>query len=112
MVDAVGTSVYTYGAAGQLLTEDGPFSSDTVIHAVRNLRMQHRGFRIQLKSQAVSSNNSLSHGADTPPRPRVAVSPNPSRKRRSSALAGPRRPHLTLAKPELTPPRHGQLPIF
>ena len=30
MVDAVGTTKYSYTAAGQLLTEDGPFNSDTV----------------------------------------------------------------------------------
>src|SRR5438034_3739369 len=29
-VDGVGTNNYTYSAAGQLLTEDGPFASDTV----------------------------------------------------------------------------------
>jgi hypothetical protein len=29
-IDAVGTTVYAYTAAGQLFTEDGPFSSDTV----------------------------------------------------------------------------------
>jgi hypothetical protein len=30
MVDAVGTNSYTYTAGGQLLTDDGPFASDTV----------------------------------------------------------------------------------
>jgi RHS repeat-associated protein len=30
MVDAVGTTVYTYTAGGQLLKEDGPFTSDNV----------------------------------------------------------------------------------
>src|SRR5437870_7164762 len=29
-VDEVRTTLYTYSAAGQLLTEDGPFASDTV----------------------------------------------------------------------------------
>src|SRR6266496_3227424 len=29
-LDSVGTTKYTYTAAGQLLTEDGPFASDTV----------------------------------------------------------------------------------
>ena len=36
MVDAVGTTVYTYDAAGQLLTEDGPFASDTVTNTYAN----------------------------------------------------------------------------
>jgi RHS repeat-associated protein len=30
MIDAVGTTKYTYTAAGRLFTEDGPFTSDTV----------------------------------------------------------------------------------
>jgi RHS repeat-associated protein len=30
MVDAVGTTVYSYTSGGQLFTEDGPFASDTV----------------------------------------------------------------------------------
>src|SRR5256885_13678148 len=33
MVDGIGTTVYSYDAAGQLLTEDGPFASDTVTNA-------------------------------------------------------------------------------
>jgi YD repeat-containing protein len=36
MVDAVGTNRYTYTAAGQLLTEDGPFASDTVTNTYLN----------------------------------------------------------------------------
>ena len=36
MVDAVGTTKYTYTAAGQLLTEDGPFTSDTVTNTYSN----------------------------------------------------------------------------
>ena len=40
MVDAVGTTVYGYDAAGQLLSEDGPWSSDTVSYTYANrLRM-------------------------------------------------------------------------
>ena len=38
MVDAVGTTRYTYDAAGQLLTEDGPFTSDTVTNTYSNRR--------------------------------------------------------------------------
>ncbi|MCW5554890.1 MAG: hypothetical protein KIS67_22345 [Verrucomicrobiae bacterium] len=33
MVDAVGTTKYAYTAGGQLWTEDGPFSSDTVTNS-------------------------------------------------------------------------------
>jgi YD repeat-containing protein len=36
MVDGVGTTVYTYTAGNQLLTEDGPFASDTVTNAYTN----------------------------------------------------------------------------
>ena len=30
MVDAAGTTAYAYAAGGNLLTEDGPWTSDTV----------------------------------------------------------------------------------
>jgi hypothetical protein len=30
MIDAVGTTAFTYSGSGQLLTEDGPFNNDTV----------------------------------------------------------------------------------
>ena len=36
MVDAAGTTVYTYSSGDQLLTEDGPFSSDTVTNTYVN----------------------------------------------------------------------------
>jgi RHS repeat-associated protein len=36
MVDAVGTTKYTYTTGGQLLTEDGPFASDTVSNTYLN----------------------------------------------------------------------------
>jgi RHS repeat-associated protein len=36
MVDAVGTTVYTYTAGSQLLTEDGPWASDTVTNSYAN----------------------------------------------------------------------------
>jgi RHS repeat-associated protein len=36
MVDGVGTTVYTYTAGNQLLTEDGPFASDTVTNTYVN----------------------------------------------------------------------------
>ena len=48
MVDGVGTTRYTYDAAGQLLTEDGPFTSDTVTNTYLNRR------RIALAVQGVS----------------------------------------------------------
>jgi hypothetical protein len=36
MMDAVGTTVYSYTSGNQLLTEDGPFASDTVTNAYSN----------------------------------------------------------------------------
>lgn len=36
MVDAVGTSAYTYTLGNQLLTEDGPFASDTITNGYVN----------------------------------------------------------------------------
>jgi YD repeat-containing protein len=36
MIDGSGTTKYTYSAAGQLLTEDGPFASDTVTNGYSN----------------------------------------------------------------------------
>jgi hypothetical protein len=36
MLDGIGTTVYTYTAGGQLLTEDGPFASDTVTNTYVN----------------------------------------------------------------------------
>ena len=36
MVDGVGTTKYTYTAGNQLLTEDGPFASDTVTNTYSN----------------------------------------------------------------------------
>ncbi len=36
MVDGIGTTKYTYSAAGQLLTEDGPYASDTVTSTYSN----------------------------------------------------------------------------
>lgn len=39
VVDAVGTTKYTYSTAGRLLTEDGPWDSDTVTsHYFNGLR--------------------------------------------------------------------------
>jgi hypothetical protein len=38
MVDSVGTTRYTYDAAGQLLTSSGPFSSDTLTNTYSNRR--------------------------------------------------------------------------
>ncbi len=36
LVDAVGTTAYTYAPAGQLTTENGPFASDTVTNLYWN----------------------------------------------------------------------------
>ena len=38
MVDSLGTTRYTYDAVGQLLTEDGLFTSDTVTNTYSNRR--------------------------------------------------------------------------
>ena len=35
-MDGIGTTVYTFDAAGQLLTEDGLFASDTVTNTYAN----------------------------------------------------------------------------
>ncbi len=40
LVDAVGTTKFTYTAVGQLLTEDGPWASDTTTHAYNNARLR------------------------------------------------------------------------
>ncbi len=40
MVDAVGTTKYTYYAGGLLNTEDGPFASDTVTYTYNNARLR------------------------------------------------------------------------
>jgi hypothetical protein len=36
-VDSLGTTRHAYDAAGQLLAEDGPFTSDTVKGSVREI---------------------------------------------------------------------------
>jgi RHS repeat-associated protein len=36
MLDGIGTSAYTYNSAGQLLSEDGPYASDTVSYTYVN----------------------------------------------------------------------------
>src|SRR3954469_4963788 len=36
MVDAAGTTLYTYTAGNRLLTEDGPFTSDTITNTYVN----------------------------------------------------------------------------
>ena len=45
MVDAAGTTKYSYTAVNQVLTEDGPFSSDTVTNLYNN------GLRVGLALQ-------------------------------------------------------------
>src|SRR5438876_8440712 len=40
MVDAAGTTKYTYYAGGLLNTEDGPFASDTVSYTYNNARLR------------------------------------------------------------------------
>jgi RHS repeat-associated protein len=41
-VDGVGTTVYSYSAAGQLLTEDGPFASNTVTNTRSSRQTRQR----------------------------------------------------------------------
>ena len=36
MIDGVGTTVFSYSGSGQLLTEDGPFASDTITSSYWN----------------------------------------------------------------------------
>ena len=45
MVDAMGTNKYTYASGRQLLTQDGPFVSDTVTNSYSN-RLR-RGLSLQ-----------------------------------------------------------------
>jgi len=48
MVDAVGTTKYTYYAGGLLNTEDGPWSSDTVSYTYnKQSRITLKGFSRQ-----------------------------------------------------------------
>ncbi len=77
MVDSLGTTAYSFDAPGQLLTEDGPFASDTVIHPVRKLVSREadlspqRPESVALCSPAVP----FSHGVNTySNRRRVALS--------------------------------------
>jgi hypothetical protein len=44
MVDAVGTTKYTWTAGNQLLTEDGPFASDTIRNTYVNRLRTKNGF--------------------------------------------------------------------
>jgi RHS repeat-associated protein len=60
MVDGVGNTAYSYDAAGQLLTEDGPWANDTVTYAYTNR------LRMSLSLQAPSGSAwSQSYGYDT-----------------------------------------------
>ncbi len=59
MTDAVGTSTFTYTAAGQLQSEDGPWSSDTITYSYNN-RLRS-GFTLQ---EPIGSSLSQTYGYD------------------------------------------------
>ncbi len=58
MVDSVGTTVFSYTSAGQLLTENGPWTNDTVTYAYA------QGLRTNLNLVQVSGSWSQSYGYD------------------------------------------------
>ena len=58
MVDSVGTTVFSYTSAGQLLTENGPWTNDTVTYAYA------QGLRTNLTLVQVSGSWSQSYGYD------------------------------------------------
>ncbi len=73
----MGTTAYSSDAAGQLLTEDGPFASDTVIHPVRKSVSREADLNPQRPESAALCSPAvpLSHGASTySNRRRVALS--------------------------------------
>ena len=61
MVDAAGTTKCTYTSAGNLLTEDGPWTSDTVTYAYHSTVP---GLRTSLTAQQPSSSWSQTYGYD------------------------------------------------
>ena len=69
MVDAVGTTVYGYDAAGQLLSEDGPWADDTVNYSYQNR------LRISLSLQAPNADVwTQSYGYDAARRLKIIMS--------------------------------------
>ncbi|HLX70603.1 MAG TPA: RHS repeat-associated core domain-containing protein [Verrucomicrobiae bacterium] len=69
MVDGVGTTAYSYDAAGQLLSEAGPWASDTVSYTYANR------LRTALSLSQPSGSWSQSYGYDTARRLYSLVSP-------------------------------------
>ena len=49
MVDAAGTTAYTYHPGGQLWTEDGPFANDTATNLYNSARLRSDLVLHQLK---------------------------------------------------------------
>jgi len=47
MIDAAGTNRYTYWPGGQLYTDDGPWSTDTITYSYNDARLPS-GFNLQL----------------------------------------------------------------
>ncbi len=67
MVDSLGTTAYSLDAPGQLLTEHGPFASDTVIHPVRKSVSREADLNSQRPESVAFCSPAvpLSHGAST-----------------------------------------------
>ena len=59
MVDAVGTTAFSYTPSGRLQTENGPWASDTVTYTYVE------GLRTAMSFQSATSNFSLSYGYDS-----------------------------------------------
>jgi RHS repeat-associated protein len=60
MVDAAGTTVFTYNSAGDLLTEDGPWSSDTVTYGY-HASVPHLRTSLSLQQASGSWTNGFSY---------------------------------------------------
>src|SRR2546426_10773313 len=54
MVDAAGTTKFTYYAGGLLWTEDGPWASDTVTNTYNNARLDRKSTRLNSSHLVIS----------------------------------------------------------
>src|SRR5690606_29568272 len=72
MTDAIGTTAFTYNSAGDLLTEDGPWSNDTVTYSY-DLEVPH--LRTNLTLAQPSGSWSQSYGYDLAKRLQSITSP-------------------------------------
>ena len=59
MIDGVGTTIYIFNAAGQLLSEDGPWASDTVSYGYNSRLCRKKERSIYLDTQAAIADKSL-----------------------------------------------------